>query len=235
MMDFLYESTDFDKVRLDIYEKHQRGKITDREKELLLESVMLKEIDECLIVEAASGDLAAMQKVLGIAAGAIAACAAINILAMKVRTRIKIDNTKEYAAIDSDIKASSNRIKKLRGEIQAIVDQYSQELQGAEQAQTLYGSRILTRVNGDDRVDAIHNPAYSARRGEMEKIRAEKLRSIVHEYIQKRDNLEKEIGNLKKLKSRFMTMVRKGASDEEYQAIRDEMDRIMASIESSSR
>lgn len=243
-MEFMFESTDFNQVKLEIYEQCNSGMISEKEKNALLEAVAIKEINEEIVTEAAMLDMAAMAKVMGLAAGGVAAASAIILLIMKVasilRTKDKIKASSELTAINNDIKKCSTKLKQLRSEIQSTINEYRTEIFDAETRADFYGSRIVTQTSfqynyntgyTDPVSTTQYNHQYDKKKSEKERKNAERLRKVVQKYIAKRDELSKEITNLKHLKSRFLAVVRNNMGPDEYENIRAELDKIMANVD----
>lgn len=243
-MNFLYESVpDYDTLKLEIYERHNSGYITESEKDQLMEAVLMKEINDSVMMEAAALDMAVMTKVLGIAAGAVAAAGAMVILVMKVisslRVRDKIKASTELTAVNNDIKACNSKLKTLRAEIQDTINEYRREAYDAETRADFYGNRIArvtsTQYNySTGSVDTVtnysYNQQYDPHKADKERKKSAKYQALVQKYIAKRDELNQEITKLKHLKSRFLAVVRNNMEETEYQSIRDELDRLMGQL-----
>lgn len=246
-MDFILESTDFNKVKVDIYEQCNEGNITEEEKQALLEAVMIKEINEGLMMEAVALDMAAMAKVVGLTAGGVAAAGAITLLIMKVasmlKTRDKIKASTELTAVNNDIKKCKTSLAKLHQDLSATIRAYNREVNDANQRADFYGSRTIAQNSmqynySTGQSDVVrtwqHNPQYDSAKAAEEKQKAATINKLVKEYMQKRDAVNKELVNLRHLKSKFMAVVRNNLEATEYQSIRDELDRIMANIEQNT-
>lgn len=241
-MDIFMESIDMNPIKVDIYEKFHNGLITESERDTLLTEATNHETQLYLIEEATLNSLATMMKLAGVVAGAIAAAGGISVLVMKTISMLKVKNkikaSNELTTINSDLKKCANDLRKARGELQEIISKYRTLASDASTRSNFYGSRVTssptTTIYSDGYVGTgtttTYNPQYDPDKSKEEAEKAEKLREVVSKYIAKRDEIKGLLKQLKSLKSKFLAMVRANAAPDEYQSIKEEIDKIMASI-----
>lgn len=229
-MDIFVESIDMNPIKVDIYEKFHNGLITESERDTLLTEATNHETQLYLIEEATLNSLATMMKLAGVVAGAIAAAGGISVVVMKtismLKVKDKIKASNELTTINSDLKKCANDLRKARGELQEIINKYRILASDASTRSNFYGSRVVSNPT----TTITYNPQYDSDKSKEEAEKAEKLREVVSKYITKRDEIKGLLKQLKSLKSKFLAMVRTNASPDEYQSIKEEIDKIMASI-----
>lgn len=242
MEKFLLESTDFTPIKLSIYERFSDNEITESEKDALLNKIYRRECAEAITEAVAMSTISIMANIAGIAACGVAAASAMVLLVAKVismvKVKDKIKGSEELTKINNDIKKCADALKRNRSELQQIISEYRTEMHDATTRSNFYGSRVTAStssvaINGQmTTMTSIQgNPQYDKEKSQKEALKAEKIQKIVDKYIKKRDEVKEQISELKKLKSRFLSVVRSNLTPEEMESVRTELDRIMKQID----
>lgn len=239
-MDLFMESTDFDSVRLSIYEKYNNNEITESQKDELLEYIQEKEMDEAYMEMVSMNAIASMAAFSGAAAAAVVAAGAMIALVTKVIPRVKankkIDDSKELTKIRNDIKKCMTSLKASKNELNKIINRYSNAIGAHKTRAKYYGKKHQFSPSlylGSEFIlgARVHkNYDYDKNKSLDELDNAKKLKEIRKKYIDKKNEIKEQIKTLKKLESGFISIINNNMSQEETEKIRAALDKVMEDI-----
>lgn len=235
-MTFMNESSNYDKVKLEIYERYHSGYITESQKDLMLEEVLRSEMQYELFLEEEGDKKSKMQKTLAIAAAAVATSLTMIFMARRIYNRAKVNSkikaSPELAAINTEIKRCNQKLKMIRKDISITIKEYQKALKDTQDRRELYSKKKLKvpemkqDKSGKTYVSNVtsYNPYYNKSAANLEKAKADKINMCIKQYMQKSKELDAQVKELNSIKSKFLNVVKKDLGDEEYAKIKQRLD-----------